>query len=122
MPGSSGPVTHLVFTDGLASVSVFVESAAAPAGLRGESLSRVGSSSAYSTVVDGHQVTAVGEVPLETVRYIASSVQQQGAGEDAGTLGSEAPATGFGWAPGRGPGTGVGTLTSSGAFSLYPGR
>jgi sigma-E factor negative regulatory protein RseB len=77
MPGSAGPVTHLVFSDGLASVSVFVESGAAPEGTSGEALSRVGSSSAYSTVVEGHQVTAVGEVPPETVRYIASSVQQQ---------------------------------------------
>jgi sigma-E factor negative regulatory protein RseB len=77
MPGSAGPVTHLVFSDGLASVSVFVESSAVPKGASGEALSRVGSSSAYSTVVEGHQVTAVGEVPPETVRYIASSVQQQ---------------------------------------------
>jgi len=77
MPGSAGPVTHLVFSDGIASVSVFVESSAVPEGASGEALSRVGSSSAYSTVVEGHQVTAVGEVPPETVRYIASSVQQQ---------------------------------------------
>ena len=30
---------------------------------------------AYATVVDGHPVTAVGEVPPVTVRFIASSVQ-----------------------------------------------
>jgi negative regulator of sigma E activity len=37
-----------------------------------------GSSSAFSTVVDGYRVTAVGEVPPETVRYIASQVKSQG--------------------------------------------
>jgi negative regulator of sigma E activity len=35
----------------------------------------VGSSSAFSTVVDGHQVTAVGEVPPTTVELIAKQVK-----------------------------------------------
>jgi sigma-E factor negative regulatory protein RseB len=148
MPGSAGPVAHLVFSDGLASVSVFVESAEAPENERGEATSRVGSASAYSTIVDGHQVTAVGEVPPETVRYIASSVRAElpGAGELSGarpgdnpdrssaTLGTAdlgAPgafgsperdlgpgANGFGTSPASGPGT----LSSSGGLSLYPGR
>jgi sigma-E factor negative regulatory protein RseB len=74
LPGSSEPVEHMVFTDGVASVSVFVEPrransrpAAGPA--------RVGSSSTFSTVVDGHQVTAVGEVPPGTVEFIANQVK-----------------------------------------------
>jgi sigma-E factor negative regulatory protein RseB len=72
MPGSSEPVAHLVFTDGVASVSVFVEprKADSPQGA-----ARVGSSSAFSTVVDGHQVTAVGEVPPYTVEFIATQVK-----------------------------------------------
>jgi sigma-E factor negative regulatory protein RseB len=74
MPGSDGPVEHLVFTDGLASVSVFVESHTATE-THVEGAARFGSSSAFSTVVDGHQVTAVGEVPPETVRFIANSVK-----------------------------------------------
>lgn len=79
MPGSPGPVDHLVFTDGLASVSVFVETThieAAPGQTVMES-ARVGSSYAFSTVVDGHKVTAVGEVPAQTVRFIADSVKAQ---------------------------------------------
>jgi sigma-E factor negative regulatory protein RseB len=80
MPGSPGPVDHLVFTDGLASVSVFVETAhiemTAGQGPVMES-ARVGSSYAFSTVVDGHKVTAVGEVPAQTVRFIADSVKAQ---------------------------------------------
>jgi sigma-E factor negative regulatory protein RseB len=74
MPGSSEPVAHLVFTDGVASVSVFVEPRkrdAKPA----EGPARVGSSSAFSTVVDDHQVTAVGEVPPNTVKFIATQVK-----------------------------------------------
>jgi len=78
MPGS-GPVDHLVFTDGLASVSVFVETHVEAT--EGQTpiveSARVGSSYAFSTVVDGHKVTAVGEVPPETVRFIADSVKAE---------------------------------------------
>jgi len=91
MPGSSEPVAHLVFTDGIASVSVFVEPRKAdlkPA----EGPSRVGSSSAFSTVVDGHQVTAVGEVPPTTVEFFAKQVKASK---------SQAPAAAMGLAPQR---------------------
>jgi sigma-E factor negative regulatory protein RseB len=74
MPGSSEPVAHLVYTDGIASVSVFVEPRK-PDSTPSEGPSRVGSSSAFSTVVDGHQVTAVGEVPPNTVELIAKQVK-----------------------------------------------
>lgn len=76
MPGSANPVSHLVFTDGLASVSVFVESQAVPGAAAAPSgAARVGSSSAFSTVIDGHKVTAFGEVPPATVRFIANSLK-----------------------------------------------
>jgi sigma-E factor negative regulatory protein RseB len=74
LPGSSEPVAHLVFSDGIASVSVFVEAQKANAETT-EGPARVGSSSAFSTVVDGHQVTAVGEVPPTTVEFIANQVK-----------------------------------------------
>jgi sigma-E factor negative regulatory protein RseB len=79
LPGAHDPVAHLVFTDGLASVSVFVESRSAVLPQNQQPVSgvaNVGSASAFSTVVDGHKVTAVGEVPPATVRFIASSVQR----------------------------------------------
>ncbi len=82
MPGSTGPVDHLVFTDGMASVSVFVETqqkAAPGQAVEEEESATLGSSSAFSTVIDGHKVTAVGEVPPATVRFIANSVKAQGA-------------------------------------------
>jgi sigma-E factor negative regulatory protein RseB len=75
LPGREAPVTHLVFSDGLASVSVFVEQGTAEPGAAGDAgdVRRLGSSSAYSTVVSGYRVTAIGEVPPDTVRAIASS-------------------------------------------------
>jgi sigma-E factor negative regulatory protein RseB len=84
LPGSPQPVDHLVFTDGVASVSVFVEhrEAVPPAtGVTPDApvaeAATVGSSSAYSTVVDGHKITAVGEVPPATVQFIATQVKAQ---------------------------------------------
>ncbi len=88
LPGSSLPVDHLVFTDGLASVSVFIEVPATPAGVGQVTevrAARVGSSSAFSTVVDGHKITAVGEVPPATVRLIATQVRAGAAAAPAST-------------------------------------
>ena len=95
LPGSSEPATHLVFTDGVASVSVFVEPRK-PDTQPAEGPARVGSSSAFSTVVDGHQITAVGEVPPTTVELIAKQVKASKAAS------SPASATeGLGLAPRR---------------------
>jgi sigma-E factor negative regulatory protein RseB len=80
LPGSAAPVDHLVFSDGLASVSVFVETRASSAGAAEVSEVRsahVGSSSAFSTVMNGYKITAVGEVPPATVRFIASQVRAE---------------------------------------------
>jgi sigma-E factor negative regulatory protein RseB len=80
LPGSSTPVDQLVFTDGLASVSVFVEMRAPGGGAPPESQSTcMGSSCAFSTWSDGHKITAVGEVPPATVRFIATQVKAPGA-------------------------------------------
>jgi sigma-E factor negative regulatory protein RseB len=85
LPGSTNPVDQLVFTDGLASVSVFVEAQQAHTDQPSAAQSAaVGSSSAFSTVVDGHKITAVGEVPPATVQFIATQVKAQ----DPGPLGT----------------------------------
>jgi sigma-E factor negative regulatory protein RseB len=80
MPGSQGPVSHLVFTDGLASVSVFVETRSGNTDQQTvmEESMKMGSSSVFSTVMGSRQVTAVGEVPPATVRSIASSFAPTG--------------------------------------------
>jgi hypothetical protein len=72
----SGPVEHLVFSDGLASVSVFVEIGREQHSEQvSDDAATIGSSSAYSTVVQGYRVTAVGEVPPDTVRAIAQAIR-----------------------------------------------
>jgi sigma-E factor negative regulatory protein RseB len=80
--GQRGPLSHLVFTDGLASVSVFIESQARAAVRPGApeleaGATQLGSAAAYSIVVGSNRVTAVGEVPPATVRFIAQSLQQR---------------------------------------------
>lgn len=75
LPGATQPATHLVFSDGFASVSVFVEApreSATPAPAGG---TQMGLSSAYSLRRSGVQITAVGEVPLATVQYFATQVR-----------------------------------------------
>jgi len=78
LPGAAAPADHLVFSDGLAAVSVFVEHGAPGAGEVTEVRSaRVGSSSAFSTMSNGYKITAVGEVPPVTVRFIATQVRAE---------------------------------------------
>jgi sigma-E factor negative regulatory protein RseB len=88
--GASAPASHLVYSDGLATVSVFVEQSSSDPGVSAadsqaqppmQGLARVGSGYAFSTVVQGHQVTAVGEVPAQTVEFIAHSVKIYSGGE-----------------------------------------
>jgi sigma-E factor negative regulatory protein RseB len=71
-----------VYSDGLATVSVFVQ-LPRPGKAPAEGTSRSGVASAYTTVVDGHQITAVGEVPTRTLRFIATSLRPAVAAPDA---------------------------------------
>jgi sigma-E factor negative regulatory protein RseB len=72
--GAGAPVSHLVYSDGLASVSVFIH-APAPGQPPVQRSGRSGVASAFSTVVDGHQVTVVGEVPPRTLKFIATGLR-----------------------------------------------
>jgi len=74
MAGTSAPVRHLVFSDGLASVSVFIQTPA-PGTVPVVGSGRSGVASAFSTIVQGHQVTVVGEVPPDTLKYIATGLR-----------------------------------------------
>lgn len=67
------PVSHRVYSDGMAMVSVFVEKlVSSDTALRG--FSTMGAVNAYSLVNDEYQITVVGEVPRAAVRQIAGSV------------------------------------------------
>jgi sigma-E factor negative regulatory protein RseB len=74
LPNHRQPVEHLVYSDGLAVVSVFVEPVGDTA-TRVSGLTQIGAMHAYGRVVSGHQVTVVGEVPAATARMIGESVQ-----------------------------------------------
>lgn len=75
---TGAPVHHLVFSDGLAAVSVFVEPVdAARPGIVGHA--RRGAMSVFGHVVGGHQVTAVGEVPEAAVEMIALGIAPRAA-------------------------------------------
>jgi sigma-E factor negative regulatory protein RseB len=72
MPGGTEVTTHILYSDGLANVSVFI----APAGeSMEEGALEIGGSSSYSTVIEGHRVTAVGEVPTMTLEQIATTMK-----------------------------------------------
>ncbi len=74
LPGADQPVEHLVYSDGLASVSVFIEPAeATDRELSG--LSRMGAAHAFTLILDGRQITAVGEVPPQTVQRMARALR-----------------------------------------------
>jgi sigma-E factor negative regulatory protein RseB len=107
----AGPVEHLVFSDGLASVSVFIEVSRPGDRPDRDDVATLGTSSAYSTVVQGFRVTAVGEVPPETVRVIAQSIRTAGPApeEISSTPGAPAPA------PPSGGGAATGTVDAGGS-------
>lgn len=67
------PVEHWVFSDGLASVSVYIEESGKEHDAYSGQSHR-GALNAYGTMVSNHYVTAVGEVPMRTVEMLARSV------------------------------------------------
>jgi sigma-E factor negative regulatory protein RseB len=75
MPGKDVPVKHLVFSDGLATVSVFIEPVAtAIKPMQG--VVRQGAVHVYTRTVADHQITVLGEVPAISVMQIANSVSK----------------------------------------------
>ena len=73
--GKSDKVAHLVFSDGLVAVSVFVEPT--PATPQPVGLSQQGGINVYSRPLNDHLVTVLGEAPGGTVRQIAYSVSHR---------------------------------------------
>lgn len=73
LPNSKPPdLLHLVYSDGLASVSVFIqENQGVEKFLQG--VSSMGAVNAFGHSVNGFLVTAVGEVPVKTVQTMAQS-------------------------------------------------
>lgn len=76
MGSNAPPVRHLVYSDGLATVSIFIEQVAASTE-SGSGLQKVGSAYAFHRDVQGYQITAVGEVPAVTVKNMVSSLERE---------------------------------------------
>jgi sigma-E factor negative regulatory protein RseB len=77
LPGVDGPVEHLVFSDGIASVSVFIgaRDGAVPKAAPVAAQAGGAATTFFVTRVEGRPVTVVGEVPMRTARFIALQVR-----------------------------------------------
>ena len=76
LPGKPAPVTHLVFSDGLSVLSMFVEPAD-PQAQRLQGLSTEGAIGVYAREVDGYSVTTLGEVPSMALIETGNSVKRK---------------------------------------------
>lgn len=70
-------VGHVVFSDGLAAVSVFIEPGILRNASRHAGLSRQGAINVYVREIDSHWVTVVGEAPPQSVRLISNAVEHR---------------------------------------------
>ncbi len=73
VPGKMTPVDQMVFSDGIGSVSVFIEPIVK--GMRPKmGQMSIGSTNVCARVLDGYQITVVGEVPVLPCLQIAKAV------------------------------------------------
>ena len=73
LPGKTAPVDQMIFSDGIASVSLFIEPITKGMHPKmGHML--IGSTNICANVIDSYQITVVGEVPEATVMQIAKAV------------------------------------------------
>jgi sigma-E factor negative regulatory protein RseB len=75
--GKPVPISHIVYSDGLAAVSVFIEPLN-PGTKPLNGLSKRGALNIYTKPVDEYQVTVLGEAPAMTVMQIGNSVSYTG--------------------------------------------
>ncbi len=73
MSASKKPVQHMILTDGLASVSVFISKVDSQKNTYHGAHNK-GVINAYARDLNQHQITVVGEVPKGTVQMIGSSI------------------------------------------------
>jgi sigma-E factor negative regulatory protein RseB len=73
VPGKPVPVTQLIYSDGLASVSLFIEPLIHGTPPR-MGHTTMGATNFYAEVNEGHQIIVVGEVPAATVAQFANAV------------------------------------------------
>jgi len=71
--GSEGVYEHMVYSDGLAAVSVYVEQQGSGAVVK-QGVSQLGTNHAYTRKQGALQITVIGEVPPITVKSIANEI------------------------------------------------
>ena len=74
LPETTEPAEHWVITDGLASVSIYIEILPEDNKDVFEGASRMGVMSVFGVATSGHQITVIGDVPAATVEMIAAAV------------------------------------------------
>jgi sigma-E factor negative regulatory protein RseB len=76
LPGKQMPVTHLVFSDGLSVLSMFLEPVN-PQMPKMQGLAAEGAIGVYAREVEGYSVTTLGEVPNAALIETGNSVEKQ---------------------------------------------
>ena len=76
LPGRPQPVSQLVYTDGVATMSVFVEPNAAPVRTN-EAATEEGTTTFFVRPLGDQVVTVLGEVPLATAQQVGRSVTRR---------------------------------------------
>jgi sigma-E factor negative regulatory protein RseB len=71
--GAEGVYEHMVYSDGLAAVSVYVEEEGTGPAIK-SGVSQLGTNNAYTRHQAGLQITVIGEVPAITVKSIANEM------------------------------------------------
>ena len=71
--GADGVYEHMVYSDGLAAVSVYIEQQGVEVTVK-TGVSQVGTTNAYTRKQGDLQITVIGEVPPRTVREIAKEI------------------------------------------------
>ena len=74
IPGTDHFVQQMVYTDGLASLSIFIEKKTS---LSSGGMSSMGAVNAFIRILNDYSVTVIGEVPAITVKQLAESVSYQ---------------------------------------------
>jgi sigma-E factor negative regulatory protein RseB len=70
---ADGPLEHFIFSDGLATVSVYVQPARH--GVEFDGVTQRGAASAIGRSLDEHEVIVVGEVPIKTLQMFAQHIR-----------------------------------------------
>lgn len=68
---------HLLYSDGLASFSIYIKSASPEDGPDSERIDAMGAVHVFTGTVEDHRVTVVGEVPSATVAFVAQQLHRR---------------------------------------------